>query len=190
MAGTMAADGLVRGPDSTRAKVTVRALQQFLDACVEQARASYEQATDRQAVKAALHRYRRDYQLDRARSKAHAASSTGMTFVRQLVRLFAAGATPAELEQLAAFPLRAVRQLVGETRPLDQLDREETHLDGLEDELQMRRRIMGARPAGMAPAALREEAETCAAAAALYAERERALRAEADRMERTRGLVA
>lgn len=190
MGSTTVGTGLVRPAGGPRAKVTVRALQEFLDRVVEQARTSYVQCMARAALRRELHRYARDHQLDRARSKAHASASPGMTFVKQLLRLYRAGATSAELQALAAFPLRAMQQLVAETRPLDALDREETQLDGLEDELQMRRRILMVRPAGLSPAALREEAETCARAAALYAERERALLVEAARIERSGGMVA
>jgi hypothetical protein len=190
MGDTTVGTGLVRPAGGPRAKVTVRALQEFLDRVVEQARSSYVQAMSRAAVRRELHRFSRDHQLDRARSKAHAGDSPGMTFVKQLLRLYRAGATSAELQELAAFPLRAMQQLVSETRSLDHLDREETHLDGLEDELQMRRRILMVRPAGITAAALTEEAEACARAAALYAERERALLAEAARVERCGGMVA
>lgn len=191
MASTTMAGGLVGTGTSARARMTVRALQAFLDQCVEQARGGYVQAMRRLSVRRELHRFARDHQLDRARSRAHAGEAPAMTFVRQLVRLWRADATPAELYQLAAFPLRAVQQLVGgELRGLDQIDLEETRLDGQEDELQIRRRILAAKPHGVTPAALREEAALCAQAVALYQERERALLAAAARIERCGGMVA
>jgi carboxylesterase type B len=190
MTGTMGASGLVAGAAPARGTMTVRAAKDFLDRCVAQSRACYEVAMGRAVVQRALHRFRRDYRLDRARSVAHAADAPTITLVNQLMRLFQAGATETELRQLAAFPLRAIERLLSGSRSLDELDAEETMLDGSEDHLQMRRRIHRSRPAGLSPAALREEADARDAFASLNNEQARALRAEADRMEQTRGLVA
>lgn len=190
MSGTSGATGLVGLETTTRARITVRALQVFVDARIQEARACYQRAMRRRAVRLVLHRFKRDHQLDRAHSKAHAGESPAMTYLHQIVRLYRAGATPAELLQLAAFPLRATELLVREVRSLDELDAEETALDGSEDHLQMRRRIHRTRPAGVSPASLREEADARDAFASLNNEQARALRAEADRMEQTRGLVA
>lgn len=176
---------------TARAQRTLQALEIYLDGIVQQARAAYAHAMRREPVRQQLHGIRRDSALDRAQSVAHAATSPAMTFVRQLVRLYRAGATPAELQQLAAVPLRAVEQLVaGEARCLDVIDLEETKLDGREDELQVRRRILMAKTPGVSPASLREEATLCDQACGLYTERARALRAAADRLERAGGLVA
>lgn len=190
MTSTNGTTGLVGLGGMARAKITVRALRLYLDARITDCRASYQRAMRRRTVRLTLHRYKRDHALDRAHSRAHAGESPAMTFVHQLTRLYLAGATPAELLQLAAFPLRAAEQLVLEVRTLDELDAEETALDGHEDALQMRRRIHRTRPAGVSPAALREEADARESMAALNSEAARALRAEADRMARTQGLVA
>lgn len=188
MGGAMTAGavaGMGRGA-ALPAQVTVRALQAFVDRWVEKSQGAYKHAMRRRAVRQEAHRFARDHQLDKACSTAYAADAPAMTFVRQLVRLWRAGSTMAELTQLAEVPLRAVIELAGDQpRALDHIDIEEQRLDGEEDMLQLRRRIHPLTPAG-----LREEADLCVRAAAVYQERAAALRAEAVRVESSRGMVA
>lgn len=191
MAGTTAMGGLVEGPAREVACTTLLELERFLERCVAVSRAAYMGAMRRVGVRRALHRFRRDHALDRARSAAHAGDAPTITLVRQLVRLWRAGASPAELFALAMVPLRSIEQLVGDApRSLDQIDQEEQHLNGVENELQMRRRIRGTQPRGLTAQELRDEALVCASIIAIHRERERALLAEATRIERAAGMVA
>ena len=177
--------GMGRGA-ALPAPMTVRALQAFVDRWVETSQRAYKHAMRRRAVRLEAHRFTRDHQLDKACSTTYAADAPAMTFVRQLVRLWRAGSTLAELTQLAEVPLRAVIDLAGGSlRALDHIDLEEQRLDGEEDMLQLRRRIHPLTAPG-----LRDEADVCVRAAAVYQERAAALRAEAVRVESRRGMVA
>lgn len=162
------------------AKTPVRAVREFLDWAVRFSRDRYQMATARAGVRGQLHRFGRVHSIDRARSDAHAESAPTITLVRQLLQLWQAGATPAELRTLAETPLRMLEALLAEhVSCLRKLDQAEQGLDGHEDVLQLRRHLQPP-----TPQSLRDEAAVVAALATQYQERERALLAEATRLER------
>jgi hypothetical protein len=189
MAGTTTAGSVVQGRMGARARLTLRWIEQLFSELSDNARRRYVVAQQRAELRRALHHERRDNPLYRACSKAHAETSPAMTFAKQLGRLFMAGATEAELTQLAEFPMVVVRRMCGGTaRSLDEIDMEEQRLDGPEDERQLRRRIMERQPRGLSAAMLREEAAECARLSAIYLEREHALMLLAVQAEQ--GMVA
>ncbi len=188
MAGAMAARGVAGTGTAMRAPgaVPLVEVERFIAAVTEWARRAMVIATRRRAVRQTLHHFSRDHAIDKARSTAWAGEAPAVTFTKQLVRLWRAGSNLNELLQLAAVPSRAVLALAGEApRALRQLDLEEQPLDGVEDQLQLRRNLQP-----LSPASLREEAVLCDTLAATYSERSHALHAQAAQLERTGGLVA
>lgn len=180
MGSTTAASAFVGIDVAHPAKTPVRAVREFLDWAVRFSRDRYRMATTREGVRAQLHRFGRVHAIDRARSDAHAESAPTITLVRQILQLWQAGATPAELRLIAETPLRMVDALLAEhVSCLRKLDQAEQGLDGHEDVLQLRRHLQPS-----TPQSLRDEAAVVAAQASLYHERERALLAEASRLER------
>jgi hypothetical protein len=191
MAGTTAVSVVGQGGLGARAQLTLRWVEQLFTELADNARRRYLFAQRRREVRRALHQARRDHPLYRACSKAHAETSPAMTFARQLGRLFMAGASEAELTQLAQFPMIVLRRLCGGVvRSLDEIDMEEQRLDGPEDERQLRRRIMERQPRGLSAAMLREEAAENSRLSAIYLEREHALLLLAAQAEQSHGMVA
>ncbi len=160
-------------PRFARARAAALAAQHGL---IEQARRVYVALTARSGVRARLHARGRDHALDKARSRAYAHESALARLTLELLALREAGASAAELERVVVHVRQVVMFAGPDPRALDLLDAHETRVDGLEDELAMRRRIRGA-----TVDELLEEAHTRDHVAAINTELARRLRAEAHR---------
>lgn len=158
----------------------LRDAKRWLDDCAELARRVYAGAMRRAYVRRQLHAQGRDHQLDKAASRAYADRSALVTVIYQMRRLAGAGGTLAELLGFAEALHEVAFELAGAApRELHALDLEEQRLGGMENDLQILRRIRGAHPDR-----LREEAELRSRIAALNLEAARALRIIARDLER------
>jgi hypothetical protein len=160
--------------------------RRFVDECVELVRRAYVGTMLREAVRQKLNAAGRDHQLDKARSKAYADASALATVAAQVKRLAAAGTRLEELLRLPEALYLIVLDLAGDTpRSLDQIDQDETRLNGRENDMQMHRRVHGE-----TPARLREEAEIAQRLVTLNAERARSCTRRALELDLRAGVPA
>lgn len=122
---------------------------------IEAARRVYIALTARHSVRRALHAGRRHAGFDKARAKSCADASPLAQLTIQILELAKAGATRADLQQIALHVQSAIDRARPVPRSVDALDLADVESDVQEERMQGRRRIRGAGPdARLAEAAL------------------------------------
>jgi hypothetical protein len=113
---------------------------------VEAARRVYVAVLSRNMVRRQVHQGRRHARFDKAVAPSCAEGSHLAGVTIEVIELAQKGAKRADLLRFPLHLQTVIALVVPEPRDTDQLDLLEQQLDGLEDELAMRRRVRGSNP--------------------------------------------